>query len=102
MDVFHPIFKNFPPIAFRGNEIFDFHLFEFQSAENEIAGRDFISECLADLADAERDFSITRRKYVFVIGENRLRSFRPEICRNAFFFYGADCGFKHSAEKLSF
>ena len=48
-------------------------------AENEVAGRDFVAERFADLANAERHLSAGGALNVREVDENALRGFRAEI-----------------------
>src|SRR3989338_7350067 len=50
-----PIFKRFFGRGLiRSYIILQFHLFKFAQTENKIARSNFVSKCLADLADSER------------------------------------------------
>ena len=42
-----------PDIIARRNKVFDLHLFEFPTAENEIPGRHFVAKGLANLRNAK-------------------------------------------------
>ena len=56
-----------------------FHLFEFDGAENEVSGGDFIAERFADLRDAEGDFCARGALNVQKVYEFALRRFGTQI-----------------------
>ena len=56
-----------------------FHLFELYRSENEVSGRDFVSERLADLSNAERNFGSRRTLNVLEVYELALSRFGAEI-----------------------
>ena len=55
-----------------------FHLFEFASAEGEVAGGYFIAERFADLGNAEWNLAACGALNVFEIDKDALCSFRPQ------------------------
>ncbi len=69
-----PVLKGFFPGRF-ADEIFDFHLFEFDDAEDEVAGGDLVAERLADLRHAEWDADAHGVDDVFEVEEDRLSGF---------------------------
>src|SRR5256885_15909832 len=54
------------------------HLLEFTSSEDEVAGRDLVSERLSDLGDAKWHLLPHRLLYVEKIHIDALRRFRPQ------------------------
>ena len=56
-----------------------FHLLEFDRSEDEVAGRDFVSEGLAYLRYAERNFGAHRTLNVLEVYELALSGFGAEI-----------------------
>src|SRR5437588_730132 len=56
-DVLEPLIARVDPFLMRGfvfagfDEVFHLHLFEFASAKDEVAGRDFVAKRLPDLRD---------------------------------------------------
>ena len=74
IDPFLVVFR--PDIVARGNEIFDLHLFEFPRSENEISGRDFVSEGLAHLGNSKGDLLSGAVQDVLEVDEDSLCGFR--------------------------
>jgi hypothetical protein len=73
-------------------------LFEFPCPENEITGRNLISETLPDLPDSEREFAARASLDVFKIYENALSGLGTEINGVFFFLDDALIGFEHQIE----
>lgn len=69
--------KGFP--AARRDEVFDFHLFEFDHAEQEVSWCDLVAERFTDLRHAEWDLYTHGIDDVLVVEKNRLRSFGAEV-----------------------
>ena len=55
------------------------HLLEFARSENEIAGRDLVAKCLADLGNAERNLLSRRLLHVQKIYVDPLCRLRPQV-----------------------
>ena len=60
-------------------EKFEFHLFEFAHAENEVSGCDFVTERLTYLTYTERHFLSRRTLNVYEVGKNTLSGFGSQI-----------------------
>ena len=73
-------------------------MFEFDDAEDEIAGRDFVAKCFADLRDAKGNLDAHGVDDVFEIDENRLRRFRTQIGDIPLLPRFAHVGRKHQIE----
>src|SRR5689334_12798498 len=86
-------------ISTRLDEKLHFHLFEFASSKDEVARRDLVPECLADLGDAE-GYLLTRRLLdVEKVHINTLRCLRTQedLCRRI--LHGSHEGSEHEIEK---
>ena len=79
-------------------EKFKFHLFKFADAEDEVAGRDFVAEALADLTDAERHFFTGCALHVFEVDKDALRGFGAEIDGGSGVFRDAYERLEHEVE----
>ena len=75
-----------------------FHLLEFNRSENEVAGRDFVSERLADLRDSERDLRPRRTLDVLEVYELALSRFGTEINFILRIFGNASRSLEHKVE----
>src|SRR3989344_3553158 len=96
---FSPVFKMFFPLLFF-DKIFDFHLFKFTCAKNEVTRRNFISKDFANLADTERQLGMVRVYDIFEVNENTLGGFCAQM-RGGNFFSSADLNFKKFIAKIS-
>ena len=85
-------------VGTRLTEELQFHLLEFAHAENEVAGRYFVSERFADLTYAERNFIARRALNVLEVDEYALRRLGTEIDRVSAVFGNALEGFEHKVE----
>src|SRR5215213_8945447 len=66
---------------FGSTEVFHLHLLEFARAKDEIAGCHFVSKCLSDLCDPERQLSAGCVEYVGEIDKNTLGRLGPKVCK---------------------
>ena len=80
------------------DEVFDFHLFKFTVAENEVAGGNFITERFTHLGDAEGQFLAGGGNDVLKIDEHALGGFRPQVDGGIGVFDRAHKGLKHQVE----
>ena len=75
-------FVQFFEVFFPGgwvDEIFDFHLFKFAGAKDEIARADFVAKSLTLLSKTKRQIWINRIDDIFVICENALGGFWAQV-----------------------
>ena len=86
------------PVVVGRDEVFYFHLLELPAAEDEVARRDFVSESLADLRDAEGHFYARGVADVFEVGKNALRGFGAEVGDCRFVAHCADVCLEHEVE----
>ena len=77
------------------DEELDLHLFELAGPEGEVAGRNFVSEAFADLADPERKLLAGGLKNVREVDEDPLRRFGAKVDGRRRIFYGPELGRKH-------
>ena len=82
-----------------GAEKFHLHLFELAGAENEIARRHLVTECFADLRDAERQPHARGVQHVFVFQKNALRRFGTQINFGVLVLKHADIGVEHQIKR---
>ena len=85
-------------VSTRLAEEFKFHLLELTHAENEVTGRDFVTERFTDLTDTKGEFLSRRTLYVYEVGENTLRRFGTEINGIFSVFGNALESLKHKVE----
>ena len=79
-------------------EEFEFHLLDLAHAENEVSGRDFVAERLADLTDSERNLFTRGTLDVNKVRKDTLRGFGTKI-NGVFRVLGyAQKGFEHKVE----
>src|SRR3989344_689199 len=76
------------------NKIFQFGNGEFLSAKNEVARCNFVTECLADLRNTERQFHPCRFKYGLKIGKHCLGKLPPQIYLVLLVFYRTNICFE--------
>lgn len=88
----------FPNFVSRGNEVLDFHLLEFATAENEIAGRDFVPKGLAGLGNAKGNFLAAGRDDIFEIQKNALGRFGSQVRRGRRIRDGSDLCLEHKVK----
>ena len=88
------------PIEFGAglHEELHLHLFELAHTEDELAGDDFVAECLSDLCDTEGQFHASRLLHVEVVDENSLCRFGAQVNGAGAIGRGADFGLKHEVE----
>ena len=79
-------------------EILYLHGLEFAGPEDEVAGRNLISESLANLRDAERQALACRVQHVFEIHEDALGGLRPQVSLSGPVFDGPYESLKHEVE----
>jgi len=96
-----PLFKGFFPRRFP-DEVFDLHLFEFDDAEDEVPGSDFVAKGFADLGHSEGDFDAHGVDDVLEVEEDRLGSFRAQISEIAAGAGFAHVGLEHEIEDARF
>ena len=92
-----PVIEPFE-VGTRFAEEFQFHLLEFAHAENEVSGRDLVTEGFTDLTDAERNFRTRGALYVEEVDEDALRRLRTEINGADGVFGNALEGLEHEVE----
>ena len=73
-----PLFEPFHLGSWAAEE-FHFHLLEFPHPEYELAGDDFIPECLANLRDSERNLHAARLLNVEIFNEYSLCCLRTQV-----------------------
>src|SRR4030095_9837419 len=81
------------------DEVFDFHLLELAYTKDEVLRRDLVSISLADLGNAERQFSIRRVEDVLEVDENALSGLRTKVGHVVIRLDGADRRFAHQVER---
>ena len=79
-------------------EEFHLHLLELPHAENELACHDFISECLSDLGDSERNLHPAGLLDIEILHENALGGLRTEVNLVVGITGIADLGAEHQVE----
>src|SRR6266568_7608703 len=78
-----PHFKRLFPIAGM-HKIFDFHLLELTRSKDKITRADLVAERLALLRQTKRHIRIKAVNDIFVVREDALRGFRPQITLGIF------------------
>jgi len=96
--VYPLLVKGGPHVVAGWNKVLDFHLFEFATAENEIAGRDFVAKGLANLGNAKGNLLPAGGENVFEIQKDSLCRFGAEVGGCGFVSHGADLGLEHEIE----
>src|SRR3989344_571317 len=84
------------------HKILKLHNLKLPRAEQKVAWRDFVSERLANLRDAEWELRMERVNYVLEIDEHALRGFGTKVRRGCRVFHGTDMCFEHHVELPSF
>ena len=79
-------------------EEFEFHLFKFPGAENEVPWGDFVAERFSDLGDAERHSNPRSVAHIFEVEEDALCGFGAKISRRVLVLQCADVGLEHQVE----
>ena len=79
-------------------EEFQLHLLEFQHAEDEVTGRDFVAEGLANLRDARRKLLARGAHDVLEVDEDALRGLRAQIQLGGGVLVHALMGLEHQVE----
>src|SRR5262249_46983257 len=74
------------------------HLLELAHPEEEVAGRDLVSEGLADLRDAERRPAARELQDVLEVDKDALRGLRPQVRQRGRILEGADVRLEHEVE----
>jgi hypothetical protein len=82
----------------RVDEELDLHLLELARAKDEVAGRDLVTERLADLGDAERQLPPHRLEHVVEVDEDALGGLRPEVGDGGVFLHRAHERLEHQVE----
>src|SRR6185437_1020704 len=88
--------------GFRFAEKLDLHLLELARAEDELFGRNLITETLAHLRDAERNFHARGIADVLKVDEDSLCRLGAQVDLRRAFFNGADEGLEHQVELAGF
>jgi len=73
-------------------------LFELAGSKDEVPWRDFISECLADLGDAKGKLLSAGHEDVFVVDEDSLCCFGPQVGYRGCIRHGTDIRLEHEVE----
>src|SRR3989442_11340300 len=100
-DPFHPLLApELEPFLVRArlHKELHLHLLEFAGPEYEVARRDLVSKCLADLGDPEWDLLARRLEHVHVIDVDALRRLRTEIHYRGRLFDRPHEGLEHEIE----
>mmetsp|Transcript_40232 Transcript_40232/g.97121 ORF Transcript_40232/g.97121 Transcript_40232/m.97121 type:complete len:219 (-) Transcript_40232:484-1140(-) len=96
LGIIHPLLMKFrPDIITRGDKVLDFHLFEFTRSEDEVSGRDLISEGLSNLCNAERNLLATATKNILEVDEDSLGGLWSKVSNVFRIHSGSNTGFKH-------
>ena len=92
------------PIEFstRFYEELHFHLFELAHTEDELTSYDFVTECLTNLSDAERNFHTACLLNVKVVYENTLSCFRTKVYFHCAIGCRTHFGREHKVELTNF
>ena len=92
-----PVFKPFF-IGAGLHKILHFHLFEFATAENEVAGGDFVAERFSLLRDAEGELPAGGLQHIIKVDKHALCRFRSQVYNIGTVFHRPDEGLKHQVE----
>ena len=84
------------------DEELQLHLLELAAAEGEVARVDFIAEGLADLTNSEGHFYAAGIDHIFILRENRLGRFRPQVGHIFLTLHRTGVGLEHEVEHAGF
>ena len=84
------------------DKVFDFHLFKFDDAENEVAGGDLIAERFSNLGYAKGDFYSHSVSNIFKVEEDGLCRFWSEVSEVTLGASFAHMRAEHEVEVSSF